>query len=219
MAGKPKGPVELAAGDTAPPPAAPGQRIGLLGGSFNPAHDGHRRLSLYALKRLGLDKIWWLVTPGNPLKTAAGLAPLAERMATARAVSRHPRIIVSGLEASLATAFTADTIAFLKRRLPGVNFVWLMGADNLAQLGKWERWHSIVEAVPMAVFDRPGWRHKARGSLAAHRYSDAFVSEASARQLPTMRPPAWTLVTMPLSPLSSTEIRKRKGNRKSTGRP
>ncbi|KAB2849961.1 MAG: nicotinic acid mononucleotide adenylyltransferase, partial [Hyphomicrobiaceae bacterium] len=153
-----------------------------------------------------------------PLKKNDGLAALEERIAVAKAVSRHPRIIVTGLEAGLPSAYTAETIAFLRRRFPKTCFVWLMGADNLAQLNKWHRWRSIVEAVPIAVFDRPGWRHKARGSLAAHSYAEAFVAEKNARQLPLMRAPAWTLFTMPLSPLSSTEIRRMKSGRKPSGR-
>jgi nicotinate-nucleotide adenylyltransferase len=220
MGSRPRSAAEAPPADQMLPYAMPGQRIGLLGGSFNPAHDGHRRLSLHALKRLGLDRVWWVVTPGNPLKTADGLAELSERMAVARAVSRHPRIVVTSFEAGLPTAYTADTIAFLKRRYPETFFVWLMGADNLAQLNRWSRWRSIIEAVPMAVFDRPGWRHKARSSLAAHRYADAFVSEESARQLPSRRAPAWTLITMPLSSLSSTAIRQnqKKSGRSSPGR-
>lgn len=213
MAVNPRLTEEVPGGDVSLPAAAAGQRIGLLGGSFNPAHDGHRRLSLFALKRLGLDRVWWIVTPGNPLKSGEGLLDLGARMKVAAKVSRHPRIIVTGFEAGLPTAFTADTLAFLKRRFPRTCFVWLMGADNLAQLDKWQRWRSIVETVPIAVFDRPGWRHKARASLAARSYAEAYVPEARARRLPMMRGPAWTLVTMPLSPLSSTAIRKKQSGR------
>ena len=138
------------------PPHARGQRVGLYGGSFNPAHQGHRHVSLLALRRLGLDKIWWFVTPGNPLKDVRVLPPLQQRMERAAELAAHPRIEVTGAEAIFRTRYTADLVEFLKRRAPDVRFVWVMGSDNLAQLDRWDRWRDIARAVPIAVVNRPG---------------------------------------------------------------
>lgn len=141
----------------APPgPVAPGLRIGLLGGSFNPAHAGHLYVSLTAMRRLKLDYIWWLVSPGNPLKDDAGMAPFAARFESARAAARHPRIIVTDIERRLGTRYTFDTVTALKRRFPGASFVWLMGSDNLADFHRWRRWQDIATALPVAVVQRPG---------------------------------------------------------------
>jgi nicotinate-nucleotide adenylyltransferase len=184
-------------------------RIGLLGGSFNPAHDGHRHISLLALERLGLDRLWWLVTPGNPLKGKEELAGFVERLTRARAVAAHPRIEVTGLEAALdAPFYTADTLYLLKTRFPGVHFVWVMGGDNLAQIHRWHKWREIFALMPVAVFDRPGARHKALASPAARRFAFAQLPEVAARALPLMRPPAWIYLTIPLSAASSTKLRK-----------
>ena len=131
-------------------------RIGLFGGSFNPPHRGHVHATELALKRVGLDRVWWLVSPGNPLKETRGLPPLASRMEAARAIARDPRIVVTGLEAEIGTRYTYDTVAYLRRRCPGVRFVWIMGADILSQLPQWQRWRGIAELVPFAVIDRPG---------------------------------------------------------------
>lgn len=191
-----------------PPLALPGMRIGLLGGSFNPAHQGHRHISVAALTRLGLDRLWWVVTPGNPLKNAADLATLAERIGDAQRVAAHPRIEVTGFEAALNSAFTANTIAYLKRRFPGVNFVWVMGGDNLAQFAQWRDWRRIVEMMPIAVLDRPGARHKALASPAARVFAAFRLDESQAHALPLARPPAWTYLTIPLSGVSSTNLRK-----------
>ncbi|MBF0335509.1 MAG: nicotinate-nicotinamide nucleotide adenylyltransferase, partial [Alphaproteobacteria bacterium] len=158
-----------------PPPPNPWgdrrrRRIGILGGSFNPAHDGHRHISLLALARLRLDEVWWLVSPQNPLKTVAGMAPFAQRLAGARRVARHPRIRVTGIEAALGTRFTADTLAVLRRRFPRARFVWLMGEDNLLQIPRWERWLSIFRGVPIAVFARGSFTLKVLGGRAARRF-------------------------------------------------
>ncbi len=191
------------------PVARAGERIGLLGGSFDPPHAGHVRLTQEALRRLGLARIWWLVSPGNPLK-ARPAAPLDRRIAAARRLlADHPRVIVTDVEARLGTRFTADTLARLARAYPGVRFVWLMGADNLAGFHRWQRWTDIVAGVPIAVLARPGSGLKALGSRAARRFAGARLPAAAARRLGRARPPAWTYLTMPLSPLSSTALRNR----------
>lgn len=132
-----------------------GFAVGLLGGSFNPAHGGHRRMSLAAMDRLQLDELWWLVSPQNPLKPVAGMAPLEARLASARAVARHPRIRVSAIEAELGTQLTVDTVQALRRRYPQVRFLWLMGADNLLQFHRWADWRTIARTVPIVVLARP----------------------------------------------------------------
>jgi nicotinate-nucleotide adenylyltransferase len=190
-----------------PPYAAPGQVIGLLGGSFNPPHVAHRLISEAALKRLGLDKVWWIVSPGNPLKKRIPTAPLAERMQLCRAVATNPHIVVTDFEADLPTPYTAATLAFLKARSPLVRFVWIMGADNLATFDRWERWREIFTMVPIVVVDRPGWRLKALASKAARAFARARRPEADAATLSAMPPPAWTFLTGPLSHASSTAIR------------
>lgn len=189
------------------PLAAPNMRIGLLGGSFNPAHDAHLRISLVALKRLGLDQVWWLVSPHNPLKAGQKAPALAERVVAARAVGRHPKIVVTGFEGARESAYTIDTIRFLKRRYPSVNFVWLMGADNLVGFHRWRSFEELFRIVPIAVFDRPGFRLKARASRAAQRFACAEIDESDARGLAELYPPAWALLTLPLSGLSSTRLR------------
>jgi nicotinate-nucleotide adenylyltransferase len=192
-----------------PPLAVPGMRIGLLGGSFNPAHEGHLNISLLALERLGLDRLWWLVTPSNPLKDREELAGFAERLARAGTVAAHPRIQVTSFEAALSEPFyTADTLRFLKARFPGVRFVWVMGGDNLAQIHRWHKWREIFALMPVAVLDRPGARHQALASPAARRFAFAELPETAARALPLMRPPAWVYLTIPLSAASSTKLRR-----------
>lgn len=190
------------------PHAEPGMRIGLLGGSFNPPHAGHRHVSVEALRRLGLDQVWWLVSPGNPLKNHDGLPSIGARMEAAIDVSAHPRIIVTGFEQALGSPYTAETLDTLKRRLPLVRFVWLMGADNLAQVHRWRHWQRIFAAFPVAVLDRPGWRHRALASPAASLLRRCRLPEADARALPLADPPAWTFLSIPLSSLSSTELRR-----------
>jgi nicotinate-nucleotide adenylyltransferase len=193
--------------DLRPPPAADGMRIGLLGGSFNPPHGAHRLISETALKRLNLSQVWWIVTPGNPLKEHADLAPLAERIRLSRGVARHPRIKVTAFEAGLGAAFTAQTLIWLYERLPRVRFVWLMGADNLASFHRWNDWRTVFEIMPIAVEDRPGWRHRALASPAAARFARHRIPEGEAAMLPDLPPPAWCFVSGPLSKLSSTVLR------------
>ncbi len=190
-----------------PPLAAPGMRIGLLGGSFNPPHEAHRAISLTALKRLGLDRVWWLVSPANPLKDPFALPSLEARLGAARKIARHPRIDVTGF--SGGSAYTVDVLAALKRRFPGVKFVWLMGADNLADFQRWRDWEEIFALAPIAVFDRPGYRLKALAGRAAQRFGAYQVDETDSGGLALLIPPAWTLITHPLSGLSSTALRAR----------
>jgi nicotinate-nucleotide adenylyltransferase len=190
-----------------PPYAGPGQAIGLLGGSFNPPHAAHRLISEVALKRLGLDKVWWLVSPGNPLKQRNETAPLAERMKLARAMANNPHIVVTDFEADLPSHYTVSTLAFLKSRSPLVRFVWIMGADNLATFDRWERWREIFTMVPVVIVDRPGWRLKALASKAARSFADSRVPETEAATLAARPAPAWTFLTGPLSHVSSTAIR------------
>jgi len=193
-------------GDDAPPRRS-GRRIGLLGGSFNPAHEGHREISLQALARLGLDEVWWLVSPQNPLKPVAGMAPFAHRLAEARTVARHPRIRVTDLEARLGTRHTAATLRRLTRRFPGIRFVWLMGADNLVQIDRWRAWQQIFHLVPVAVWARPSYCFRALAAKAARRFAGARLQENAGRLLPATDPPAWVFVHGRLNPLSATAIR------------
>ena len=185
----------------------PGHRIGILGGSFNPAHKGHRYISVEALKRLKLDAVWWLVSPQNPLKSAEGMDTLPERLESAQQVASHPRIWVSDLECELGTRFSADTIAQLQHRFPYRQFVWLIGADNLVQMPAWQSWHKIFDSIPVAVFARPNYSHKALAGLAARRYRKARLRERSASLLAATAPPAWVFFQTPLQPVSSTAIR------------
>ena len=189
------------------PMVSPRMRIGLLGGSFNPAHAAHVEISLTALKRLGLDQVWWVVTPGNPLKRPSKLPGLPERVEAARKIANHPRIAVTGFPGEKGAPYTVDLLTELKRRHPAVSFVWLMGADNLAEFHRWRSWQRIFETAPIAVLDRPGFRLKARASQAATRFQEFHVDESDAQGLARMTPPAWTIITHRLSPLSSTEIR------------
>lgn len=192
------------------PPHSAGQRIGLYGGSFNPPHSGHRHVSLLALRRLRLDRIWWLVTPGNPLKEALGLPPLPARMQAAAEVAAHPRIWVTGVEQQVGTRYTADVIRHLQRRAPSLRFVWIMGSDNLAQLHLWRRWMEIAAALPIAVVNRPGTLAAALSAPAARALSAHRIDEADAARLAIQRPPAWTFLTAPRSPASSTELRAKR---------
>ena len=189
------------------PPHAPGMRIGLFGGTFDPPHEAHLAASLLALKQLSLDRVWWLVTPGNPLKDTRGLAPLPDRMAKARALASHPRIDISDLEAGLGTSFTYETIVYLRARCPGVRFVWIMGADNLRSFHRWQRWRGIAALVPIAVVDRLGPSLYATASVAGHALRRYRLPEVEARSLPNRRPPAWVYIHGLKSPLSSTALR------------
>jgi nicotinate-nucleotide adenylyltransferase len=190
------------------PPAARGQRIGLLGGSFDPPHEGHRHITLWALRALGLDAVWWLVSPGNPLKKT-GPAEIARRVAACRALARHPRVRVTDIEARLRSRYTADTLDRLRAVYPGVRFVWLMGADNLAGFHRWDRWDDILRTTPVAALARPGGQISAGLAPAARRFAAARRPPAASRTLADARPPAWTLLTGPMSAQSSTAIRAR----------
>lgn len=193
------------------PYAEAGQVIGLLGGSFDPPHAGHVHITKWALKSFGLDRVWWLVSPGNPLKTR-GPAPLERRIAASRAVLKgDPRVRVTDLESRLGTRYTAATLRAVRRAYPGVRFVWLMGADNLAQFHRWKDWDEILETVPVGVLGRPGQIIDAGTSPAARRYAFARLSSRRAAALPWREAPAWCLLTGPMVNMSSTEIRARGG--------
>ncbi|NBC32016.1 MAG: nicotinate-nucleotide adenylyltransferase [Alphaproteobacteria bacterium] len=188
----------------------PGGRVGLLGGSFNPAHDGHRHISVEALKRLQLDRVWWLVSPQNPLKPVHDMAPLAERLARARAVADHPRIVVTAIERRLGARYTADTLAALSRAYAETRFVWIMGADNMIQIRKWRHWQQIFHTVPIAIFVRPSYSFGAIGSPAAHRFARHRVAMARAGELADLPPPAWCFLHVRAHPASATALRKRR---------
>lgn len=188
------------------PLASPGQKVGLLGGSFDPAHEGHVRVTETALSRFGLDRVWWLVSPGNPLKSQ-GPAPMDERIAIARSVMDDPRVIVTGIERRLGTRLTADTIAALQMRYPRLRFVWLMGSDNLVQFHHWERWREIAARVPIGVLARPASRLQARNAVAAQVMARFRLPQSEARSLAGRPAPAWVLIDMPMSNASSTAIR------------
>jgi nicotinate-nucleotide adenylyltransferase len=197
------------------PPYTDGMRIGLLGGSFNPPHAAHRAISLFAIKRLQLDRVWWLVSPGNPLKDARSPHDTAARAAAARAVAQDPRIDVSCLEAVIGTRYTVDTISYLRRRCAGARFVWIMGADNLAQFHRWENWQRIAAEVPIAVIDRPPQSFRALAAPAAQALADYRIPESKARTLAASAPPAWVFLTGLKLNLSSTVLRNSDGSWKS----
>ena len=186
----------------------PGQRIGLLGGSFDPPHAGHVHITRWALRSFRLDAVWWLVSPGNPLKSH-GPAALPRRLAACRALMRHPRVAITGIEAQLGTRYTADTLAALRRRYPRLTFLWLMGADNLAGFHRWERWQSIMQSVPVGVLARPDQQLAAAMSPAARRFARHRLPPHAAGALARHAPPCWALQTGPMSPLSSSAIRAR----------
>lgn len=190
------------------PYARAGQVIGLLGGSFDPAHSGHAHITREALKRFGLDRVWWLVSPGNPLKEE-GPAPMQRRMAQARAVMDHPRVTVTDIEARIGTRYTAQTLQKLQRLYPGVRFVWLMGADNLADFHRWGQWEWIIENVQMGVIARPGTRLSARMSKTAEKYGRYRIKGRRCCLLARSETPSWCYVNIPLVDISSTEIRAR----------
>ncbi|MEK9723907.1 MAG: nicotinate-nucleotide adenylyltransferase [Rhodospirillaceae bacterium] len=191
-----------------PVPVPDGRRIGLLGGSFNPAHGGHLDISRLALELLDLDEIWWLVSPQNPLKAADGMAALTDRVdAATRVADGHP-IVVTDVEADMGTRFTADTLVALQARYPGARFVWLMGADNLCQVHKWRDWSRIFHTVPVAVFARPTYSLRAEQSKAARRFARYRVKPYRAAGLATRRAPAWVLFKRPHNPVSATKIRE-----------
>ena len=189
------------------PGYAPGMRIGLFGGTFDPPHAAHRAACLLAMRRLGLDRVWWLVTPGNPLKDTHDLASLSERVAAARKLAHHPRIDVTDFEADLGVSYTYATVSYLLKRCPGVHFVWIMGADNLRSFHRWQRWRDIARLVPIAVIDRLGPSLYSAASVAGHALNFARLPEAAAPTLPLRRPPAWIYLHGLKSPLSSTALR------------
>jgi nicotinate-nucleotide adenylyltransferase len=193
-----------------------GMRIGLLGGSFNPPHAAHRAISQFAIKRLQLDRIWWLVTPGNPLKRSAGVSDLAARADAARKMADDPRIDVSCLEAVIGTRYTEDTIAYLRRRCSAARFVWIMGADNLAQFHRWQNWRRIAAEVPMAVIDRPPRGFTALAAPAAQALARYRLRERDARLLAGSPAPAWVFLTGMKSALSSTNLRNPDGSWKAS---
>jgi nicotinate-nucleotide adenylyltransferase len=182
-------------------------RIGLLGGSFNPAHAAHREISLLALKRLQLDRVWWLVTPGNPLKDSRELKPLETRLQQAEAVAGHPRIGVTAIETTLHTRYTFNTVRCLTEQYKAARFVFLMGADNLAQLHRWKRWRELASLVPLAVVDRDAWSLRALASPAAMALSSFRIPEGQASRFALSRAPAWIFLHGLKSPLSSTKLR------------
>ena len=186
------------------------RRIGLLGGSFNPAHEGHRHISLLALELLDLDQVWWLVSPQNPLKPARDMAPFDKRVTQARQVARHPLVRVSEIEAGLGTRFTADTVKVLNATHSRMLFVWIMGADNLLQLPNWHRWPDIFATVPIAVFDRPTYSLRALQGKAVRRFRGARIHPRLARQLAGLKPPAWVFLDRARDPRSATAIRNQR---------
>ncbi len=183
------------------------RRIGLLGGSFNPAHEGHRHVSLEALRRLGLDEVWWLVSPQNPLKSDDGMEPLPTRVARARQLARHPRIRVGAPELLLGTRYTLDTVRALRRLYPGAHFVWLMGADILPQLVHWLGWRDLFAAIPIAAFARPGWSYPAIAAAAPRAFARYRLAAGQERRLATCEPPAWCFIPSRLDSHSATAIR------------
>ena len=186
-------------------------QVGLFGGSFNPPHAGHALVAEIALRRLALDQLWWVVTPGNPLKSTRELAPLAERLRLSETIAGDPRIKVTAFEAGRNLRYTADTLALVKARNPGVDFVWIMGADNLRDFHRWQRWQRIAMTFPIAVIDRPGATLSFLSSVMAKTFDHARVDEGDAPRLAGMKAPAWTFIHGPRSSLSSTAIRKAAG--------
>ncbi|MEQ7154998.1 nicotinate-nucleotide adenylyltransferase [Brevundimonas aurifodinae] len=195
---------------------SPGMAVGLFGGSFNPAHDGHAHVAETAMRRLDLDRVVWLVSPQNPLKDSAGTAPLSDRMASARAVALGPRMIVSDFETRAGTHWTIDTLRAIRARHPGVHFVWLMGSDNLESFHRWRGWTDIMRMMPVAVIARPGSLLESRAAPTAMRFAASRVSAGEARLLPRMQAPAWTYLTAPLNPSSSTALRARDASSRSS---
>ncbi|MEO0393964.1 MAG: nicotinate-nucleotide adenylyltransferase [Pseudomonadota bacterium] len=184
-----------------------GLRVGILGGSFNPAHDGHRHISLQALRRLRLDYVWWLVSPQNPLKSSDGMASFADRLDAAKTIARHPRILVTDLEQQLGTRYTADTLPALARAFKTTRFTWLMGADNLSQIRYWDRWPVIFHTMPVAVMARAPYSIRACSSLAATRFRRQRLGKGCFTSLAMAKPPAWIFVPIPLHSTSATAIR------------
>ncbi|MCX8999554.1 nicotinate-nucleotide adenylyltransferase [Rhizobiaceae bacterium BDR2-2] len=193
------------------PPTARGMIVGLFGGSFNPPHAGHALVAEIALRRLNLDQLWWMVTPGNPLKDRGNLAPLSERMRLSERLVHDPAVKVTAFEKTLGTSYTAKTLAFVKARNPHVHFIWIMGADNLKGFHRWQNWRAIAETFPIAVIDRPGSTLSYLSSKMARTYGHARIDEDDAGSLWKHRAPAWTFIHGPRSALSSTALRAERG--------
>lgn len=193
------------------PHVEPGMTVGLFGGSFNPPHEGHLLVSELSFQRLQLDQLWWMVTPGNPLKRNDSLPALDKRIALSRSLITDRRVKVTGFEAGLGTRYTAQTLAHVRRRNPGVDFVWIMGADNLAGFHRWQNWRAIAAMMPIAVIDRPGSTLAYLSSKMAISFAHARVDEGDAALLARMPAPAWTFLHGPRSPLSSTALRRAAG--------
>jgi nicotinate-nucleotide adenylyltransferase len=187
----------------------PGMRVGLFGGSFNPAHEGHAHVAETAMRRLGLDRVIWLVSPQNPLKSTHETDALTRRLWCALRYAQGPSMIVSDAETKIGSQYTIDTIRVLKSRYPGVRFVWIMGADSLASFHRWRGWTQIMRELPVAVVSRPWISLKSRFSPAALRFAHARVPASAARTLPFRKPPAWVFLTGPLNFTSSTALRRR----------
>ncbi len=194
------------------PPHAPGMRIGLFGGTFNPPHAGHALVCAIAIRRLRLDRLWLMVSPGNPLKSVENLPSLPERMAAARKLTRDPRVIVTGFEAELGARYSYQTVEHLRRACPGVKFVWIMGADNLAAFFRWRRWREIARKMPILVVDRPGSTHLAVHGLASAWFERRRLPESLASTLPLRKPPALIVLHGPRSKLSSTQLRAQRAD-------
>ncbi len=197
-----------------PPSLYDGQKwahraVGLLGGSFNPAHEGHLHISLYAMRQLGLDAVWWMVSPQNPLKPIAGMLPQQERIEKARAIANHPSIIVTGIEQDMGTRYTVDTLTSLRCHFSDTRFVWLMGTDNLHQVPRWRHWTKIFETMPVCILSRPPRGGNLKASTVMMRYRQDLLPQEQAISLKNAQPPAWTILHIPLNDASSTQIRNR----------
>jgi nicotinate-nucleotide adenylyltransferase len=192
------------------PPFGTGQRIGLFGGSFNPAHRGHFMVARFAMKRLQLDWVWWLVSPQNPLKDPRETGEYEARLAYTRRIARHPRFVVTDIEKQNRSTYTAETLAALKGAFKRGHFVWIMGADSLASLHHWHHWEDITESIALAVFARPGYSIRALQGRAATRFAQRRVPDIVAPSLLARKPPAFVFVTMPLRNESSSAIRQRR---------
>lgn len=190
------------------PDAKAGMAVGLFGGSFNPPHEGHALIASSALELLKLDQLWWMVSPGNPLKDHSGLAPLSERVELSEKLVDDPRVKVTAFEAAHDVHYSADAVGLVRSQRPDVRFVWVMGADSLESFHRWDRWQEIVRSIPVAVYDRPGSTGSLKASVMAQKYAAARLDEAVAASLSRAQPPAWTFIHGPLSPLSSTELRE-----------
>ncbi|MAI10692.1 MAG: hypothetical protein CBD27_10450 [Rhodospirillaceae bacterium TMED167] len=184
-----------------------GKRIGLLGGSFNPAHQGHLHISRAALDRLKLNEVWWVVSPQNPLKDAHGMGDFQSRIRSAKDMADDPRIIVSDIEQKMGTVYTVDTLEVLKKKFPEHRFVWLMGADNLRQIPKWRGWQRIFRMVPIAIFPRPSYSRRALAGKASRRFKRSQIKAARASRLATMRAPVWVFLRTQPNTTSATRIR------------